>query len=367
MDMSQPFLVDHLLVEPQENRITNGEQVISIEPRVMAVLVLLATHAGQLVLRETIYGNVWGKQTVNENSLNRNIASLRKVIDDQPDLPSRIKTVPKRGYVLQAKVIPQGSERKEILDTQGSDVSSRKFIYIASVIVASMFAFSIYLFLYVKEELESMTVLPTIFPKTSITLAPDDKSMAFCFDGIDDYVEIKNHASLNFGENDFSMSAWIKTESQDLVVIVDKRFEQRSGNVKGFSFHLYKGILSMQLADGDGDWVCAPKSEQSSCTNYISKAFVADGQWHLVHVTVARKQADGIKFYLDGELKSSADPRDRMGSLSNDEVLRLGSRTSSLSGFFPGSIGEVRLYNYVLDGDEVIDNFTKGRERSCER
>lgn len=55
----------------------------------------------------------------------------------------------------------------------------------------------------------------------------------------------------------------------------------------------------------------------------------------------------------DGVLVSSANPTGRRGSLDNTLPLRIGSRSSSVSGLFLGSLDEVSLYQRVLTANEI--------------
>lgn len=80
-----------------------------LDPKVMDVLVLLARHAGQVVLRERLFEQLWPGVVVSEQSLSRCIHELRRKLglagggDQYRDL---IETVPKRGYRLNSAVEP---------------------------------------------------------------------------------------------------------------------------------------------------------------------------------------------------------------------------------------------------------------------
>ncbi|GAB5520072.1 MAG: winged helix-turn-helix domain-containing protein [Rhodothermales bacterium] len=94
------------LVHPALNRMTQGEAVVQLEPRIMAVLLCLASHAGEVVPRETLMDTVWPDVVVGEDPLNRAISTLRKVFGDDPRYPETIETIRKVGYRLIAPVIP---------------------------------------------------------------------------------------------------------------------------------------------------------------------------------------------------------------------------------------------------------------------
>ncbi|WP_437756173.1 protein kinase domain-containing protein [Sorangium sp. So ce1389] len=175
---------------------------------------------------------------------------------------------------------------------------------------------------------------------------------ALRFDGVDDYVEAPHARSLDVGQGDLSITAWVQTTSAEgIEVIVDQRDEGPRG-VHGYCVFLYRGGLSAQLADRDASPKCS-MGASTACTNYLSGAFVADGSWHHIAVTVDRRAVDGGAFYVDGAAVGRFDPTSRPLSLDSRAPLRIGSRSSSESGFFRGVLDEVALYRRALSPEEV--------------
>lgn len=83
-----------------------GEQ--HVQPKVMDVLVFLAQRQGQLVERDRLLDEVWGRVT-SEEVLTRCISELRRALGDERGTPRYIQTVPKRGYrLLEAIVAADG-------------------------------------------------------------------------------------------------------------------------------------------------------------------------------------------------------------------------------------------------------------------
>lgn len=168
-------------------------------------------------------------------------------------------------------------------------------------------------------------------------------SSALSFDGVDDYVEIPHSSALNVGTGDFSIFAWVKSNSQSLIVMLDKRVET-SGPVQGWVLSLYEGKMLFQLANGDGH------------QNYGCHTFVGDNQWHHVGVVIHRNLPDGGRWCIDG-VKSNGgfNPTNQQGCLDNSKPLRIGRRSDhpSWGGFFNGCICDVRLFNRALDATEV--------------
>src|SRR3989449_2541545 len=76
----------------------------------MAVLLHLANRPGQVVDREALLSQVWPGVVVGDDSLTQVVIKLRKALGDDPDRPTYIQTVTKRGYRLVAPVLrPAGT------------------------------------------------------------------------------------------------------------------------------------------------------------------------------------------------------------------------------------------------------------------
>jgi len=69
---------------------------------------LLVDRRGELVGRAEIFERIWGKQVFvdTDNAINTAMRKLRRALDDDPDSPKFIETVPARGYRFVAVVIP---------------------------------------------------------------------------------------------------------------------------------------------------------------------------------------------------------------------------------------------------------------------
>jgi len=86
---------------------------VHLEPKVMEVLVCLASNPGHVVEREEILDEVWGKAAVSDEPLTRCIAALRRELGDSIQTPQFVQTVPKRGYRLISSVKPLLSDARD--------------------------------------------------------------------------------------------------------------------------------------------------------------------------------------------------------------------------------------------------------------
>ena len=97
-------------LDPVAGQIRRGEELRRLRPKAMSVLMCLAETPGEVVSRDDIITQVWGRQLVTDEPLTTCIAELRRTLDDQATNPLYIKTVPKRGYCLVAQVSQVDSE-----------------------------------------------------------------------------------------------------------------------------------------------------------------------------------------------------------------------------------------------------------------
>jgi DNA-binding winged helix-turn-helix (wHTH) protein len=84
---------------------------IKLSPQPFRLLALLASHAGQVVTREEIRDQLWGKEAAEEiyvdfeQGMNRCIKQIRMVLGDNSDNPLYVETLPRRGYRFLAPVV----------------------------------------------------------------------------------------------------------------------------------------------------------------------------------------------------------------------------------------------------------------------
>jgi len=93
-------------LDPKSGELRKAGVEINLPPQPAKVLILLATRAGQLVTREELRQQIWGKETFVdfEHGLNSCIKQIRAALDDHPEAPRYIETRPRRGYRFIAPV-----------------------------------------------------------------------------------------------------------------------------------------------------------------------------------------------------------------------------------------------------------------------
>jgi Tol biopolymer transport system component/DNA-binding winged helix-turn-helix (wHTH) protein len=95
------FRVGDWIVHPSLNALERDGTTVHLEPKVMQVLLTLASEPSEVFTRDTVQRQVWPDVVVGEDVLIRAIGKIRRAFHNE----SVIETVPKVGYRLVAPVI----------------------------------------------------------------------------------------------------------------------------------------------------------------------------------------------------------------------------------------------------------------------
>ncbi|MFA5795509.1 MAG: LamG-like jellyroll fold domain-containing protein, partial [Candidatus Brocadiia bacterium] len=166
-------------------------------------------------------------------------------------------------------------------------------------------------------------------------------------------------ASLNFGQDSFSVECWIKTSTANQAVIIGKRGTPVDSSL-GWELGLNsdggsagKPYLAIIMQDWD--------SELSVAANYLQylsagKA-INDDKWH--HI-VAYREVDRIAIYVDGIFQNRAYLDNPAGSVDTAAQMVVG-RAAEAAQYYTGKIDELILYkNRVLTESEILSRYERG-------
>src|SRR3954468_3817523 len=94
------FDLGGLRVSPAHREVRKDEDRRELEPKVLQVLVALATAESEVVSRDRLIEQCWDGRIVGDEALNRCIVALRHLAKDFSPEPFAIETVPRVGYSL---------------------------------------------------------------------------------------------------------------------------------------------------------------------------------------------------------------------------------------------------------------------------
>ncbi len=170
------------------------------------------------------------------------------------------------------------------------------------------------------------------------------------FNGVDDIVNCGSNSILDFGADNFSISAWIKYTDTGLRYAITGK--DNDSTFVGWELYIYNPGLV-------GFWV---GGEEGNCINPLSETkIVNDGEWH--HLVGIRRGQDA-DIYIDGVLSATGNASECnggvVGSVNSSEELVIGFSQQN-NEYFPGSIDDVRIYNKELALKEILTIYNNGK------
>lgn len=126
----------------------------------MRLLVCLAEHAGKVVSIDELIDDAWSGVAVSQDSVYQAVASLRRLLGDDPKQPTYIETVPRLGYRMVATVseLPPAAAG----DDKRPRIFQSRWMWAASaaLCLAAVVAFQLARKATVNQPLKSVAVLP---------------------------------------------------------------------------------------------------------------------------------------------------------------------------------------------------------------
>lgn len=141
--LDQGFQLGTLRIDPKACEAAGPGGLERLDPKVMDVLVMLAQHAGDVVLREDLLARLWPNVVVTDEALSRCIYELRRQLSQaggSPRYKEMIETLPKRGYRLTGEIAPIRPQ-----PISGPAIHSRKLQVAAIIAVVVVILLAVFL------------------------------------------------------------------------------------------------------------------------------------------------------------------------------------------------------------------------------
>jgi eukaryotic-like serine/threonine-protein kinase len=186
-----PFLYDRA-----NGLLRNSDREILLPPRVLAVLDVLISKAGEIVPKQALIESVWKDAFVTDTSLAEAVSVLRQALGDDPQSPTYIQTMHRRGYRFVAPVTvataPAESPAAPVLDPAREERVSpsigRELVpWGVAVLCAVLAITALWQYTHVPRSIAPVVRLPidpvpgTFFDNRSpaLTLSPDGSVVAW--------------------------------------------------------------------------------------------------------------------------------------------------------------------------------------------
>ena len=174
------------------------------------------------------------------------------------------------------------------------------------------------------------------------SLSPDRHGVAgkaYSFDGVDDFVQIEDHSSLDFNST-LTFHFWINPnnwEGSGTEGILTKKANDSSNGYVLYRDNNYKNNINFRYRGDGGD------------QNFFKTSSVSNNQWENWTVTYSGNTA---KWYRNGQLDQENTSLPNAMEMSNSEPLKIGY-AQTWDYHFTGSIDDLRIYDRALTSSEV--------------
>jgi DNA-binding winged helix-turn-helix (wHTH) protein len=105
---TQRIRFDNFELDLNTGELLKQSQLVRLQDQPARLLILLASRPKEVVTREEIRQKLWGEEEFVEfeHSVNTAVLKIRKALEDNPDQPRIIETLPRKGYRFIAPVEP---------------------------------------------------------------------------------------------------------------------------------------------------------------------------------------------------------------------------------------------------------------------
>jgi hypothetical protein len=165
-------------------------------------------------------------------------------------------------------------------------------------------------------------------------------SGAYAFNGTTSSISVANQTALSLHGTDFSINAWVNLSSSSGGNILSKRIQ---GDTTGWTL----SIGNNQIAFGPG----------GGATHAFAYPTINTSQWYMV-TTVYTSATHTMKIYVNGTLSSTSTGVPSPAVLSAALYIGRDDPGAGTGYFFPGSIGDVRMYNRAVSDTEISELYS---------
>lgn len=122
------FQAGLLRISPSRRLVEGPEGCVSVEPVIMQVLLLLLEARGRVVTRDELFDQVWGGAIVGDDSLNRAVGRVRRILDQAAPGQLEIETIPRTGYRLTGEILGAANGQSAAMNVADRVVSRRTLV-----------------------------------------------------------------------------------------------------------------------------------------------------------------------------------------------------------------------------------------------
>ncbi|MFH2028140.1 MAG: LamG-like jellyroll fold domain-containing protein, partial [Nanoarchaeota archaeon] len=181
--------------------------------------------------------------------------------------------------------------------------------------------------------------------KNGVTFSSGKIGDAANLDGINDFIEIDDSTIFDFPNQDFTITAWVKTTSTDARSIIAKGTSNLNG---GWGIYLGYGSTPGQIVYNWGN---------GGVSAIYGGTLINDGQWHHIAIIITTSTSltnnNDAKIYIDGIIQGLTKNINYPYKVNTINDLTIGARIDGTGMFWKGAIDELKIYNKALTAEEI--------------
>lgn len=172
--------IGDFLMDPSTGELSRSGKTVRLEARTLRLLLCLAERPGEVVSIEELLDKAWSGVAVSSDSVYQAVASLRRLLDDDPKRPAYIATVPRLGYRMIASVSAwngawngpvTGSTGRSAAPTASGSRARATLIWVIAGTLCASFIASLLLYRGISGKQDASRALPAL-PQKSIAVLP---------------------------------------------------------------------------------------------------------------------------------------------------------------------------------------------------
>jgi Concanavalin A-like lectin/glucanases superfamily/Secretion system C-terminal sorting domain len=183
----------------------------------------------------------------------------------------------------------------------------------------------------------------------------DKRNSAYEFNGIDNFIEVKDSESLS-NMNSITMSAWIflDNDSKPFQGILTKWWQ--GVNCTDNSDNYCMAINNVPQTNNEAKFVCGT----NNYTNYQLQSTVKVNTNNWMHLSFVHDKTVGGKLYINGVFAGSTDIPGEICKSTNPLLIGADNNRGTYWRFFDGKIDDLAIWNRALSDSEIVDVYNAG-------
>ena len=136
-ELNNGFEIGDWKVSPARGEMQCGDQIERPEPKVLDLLLLLATRDGDVVTKDELVAEIWGGRAMPDEPIVHCVYKLRGHFGDRAKPYTYVDTLPRRGYRLKKKVRLLEPSKPTVETPTGETQKTRRSLIIGIAAVAA--------------------------------------------------------------------------------------------------------------------------------------------------------------------------------------------------------------------------------------